>query len=127
MLIAISTLAVLLILVGWKYKTHRTVHIPAMSLAFLIDLGLLLYIELNRQAIATLQKNMSSGADEALLYFHVAVSAIMLILYFVQIGTGIRLAKGREVSRVFHRNAAMGFLACRLLNYVTSFFVVSNL
>ncbi len=127
MLIAISTLAVLLILVGWKFKKQRAVHIPLMSLAFLIDFGLLLYIELSRQAIATLQKNISTGADEGLLYFHVMVSAFMLVLYFVQIGTGIRLAKGREVSRVFHKNAGLLFLACRLLNYVTSFFVVSKL
>lgn len=127
MLIAISTLAVLLILVGWKYRKQRAIHIPAMSLAFLVDLGLLLYIETSRQAIATLQKNMSTGADAQLLYFHVAVSAIMLILYCVQIGTGIRLAKGRAVSRIFHEKAGKLFLACRLLNYITSFFVVSSL
>jgi hypothetical protein len=123
MLIAVSTVAVLLILVGWKFRKRVEVHIPLMASAFVIDFSLLLYIELTRHAIETLQNDVSTAANEGLLYFHVLVSVIMLILYGVQIGTGLWLAKGHAVSRIFHRNAAYAFLACRLLNYVTSFLV----
>lgn len=123
MLIAVSTIAVILILLGWKFKKRAEVHIPLMASAFAIDFALLLYIEVTRHAIETLQTDITTAADEKLLYFHVLVSAVMLVLYFVQIGTGIRLAKGHAMSRAFHRNAAYAFLACRLLNYVTSFFV----
>ncbi|WP_373533133.1 hypothetical protein [Vampirovibrio sp.] len=123
MLIVVSTVAVLLIFAGWKFRKRAEVHIPLMVSAFVIDFSLLLYIEWTRHAIETLQTDVSTAASEWLLYFHVLVSAIMLVLYWVQIGTGIRLAKGKEVSRIFHKNAAYAFLAFRLLNYVTSFFV----
>ncbi len=119
----VSSIAVLLIALGWKFKKRAEIHIPLMASAFVLDLSLLLYIEFTRHAIETLQKDITTATHEGLLYFHVMVSAIMLILYFVQIGTGIRLAKGNAVSRVFHKNAAIAFVACRLLNYVTSFFV----
>lgn len=123
MLIAISTIAVVLILLGWKFRRRAEIHIPLMASAFALDLMLLLYIEFTSHAIETLQADIMTAADEKLLYFHVTVSALMLILYFVQIGTGIRLARGHAISRVFHRNAGYAFITCRLLNYVTSFFV----
>lgn len=123
MLIAVSTIVVVLILLGWKFKNRAEVHIPLMASAFALDLILLLYIEITRHAIETLQTDITTAADEKLLYFHVSVSAVMLVLYFVQIGTGIRLSKGHEISRAFHKNSGYAFIICRLLNYVTSFFV----
>lgn len=123
MLIAVSTLVVFLIFLGWKFRKRAEIHIPLMASAFVLDLGLLLYIEFTRHAIETIRVDIVSAADEKLLYFHVLVSAIMLVLYFIQIGTGIRLARGHAVSRAFHRNSGYAFILCRLLNYVTSFFV----
>jgi hypothetical protein len=94
-----------------------------MAAAFIIDLGLLLYIEFTRHAVETLEKTLQTPYHSGLLFFHVGVSALTLILYFVQIGTGIALARNLPINRAFHRLAALVFVTCRLLNYITSFFV----
>lgn len=125
MLFAISTLVLLLIALGWRFRNEPKRHIPCMAAAFAIDFGLLLYIEITRHAVETLGKTIKTPSHGGLLFFHVSVSALMLILYFVQIGTGIALARKLPVNRSFHRQAAYLFVTCRLLNYVTSFFVGS--
>lgn len=128
MLIAISTLVLLVIAAGVWFRKRPEIHIPLMAAAFAIDLGLLLYIEFSRHAIETLsetiQTTSQTPAQEGLLLFHVAISALMLVLYIVQIITGIQLFRGSHPTRLFHRYSAVLFVVCRLLNYATSFFVV---
>jgi len=123
MLYGVSTLVIALILLGLKFRHQAKIHISIMVLAFLIDLVLLLYIETSRHAIAHVAHSVATAQAETLLYFHVTVSVFTLILYIVQIASGIKLYKGFELSRKFHQRAAILFIACRLLNYVTSFFI----
>ena len=123
MLIAFSTLAVLLIAAGLYYRRQAVIHMPLMVAAFTVDLGLLLYIETTRHAIQAVQTEIQATSHHPLLLFHVSVSAIMLGLYVVQIVSGYKLFKGGSVSRAFHRYAGWSFVGFRLLNYVTSFFV----
>lgn len=99
-------------------------HIPLMAAAFATDLALLVYIEFSRHAIETLGENLQAPTHDGLLYFHVAISAVMLVLYIVQIITGIQLFRGTHPRRAAHRVCAILFIVCRLLNYATSFFVV---
>ena len=94
-----------------------------MGAAFCVDFALLLYIEFSRHAIAHVGRSMMTAQPDYLLYFHVAVSALTLVLYLVQIGSGIKLFKGWEPCRQFHQRAGMLFVVCRLLNYGTSFFI----
>jgi hypothetical protein len=124
MLFAFSTLAILLIGLGWTFRYHPKRHIPLMLSAFLVDIGVLLYIEVTRHAIHTLEESLHTPASKALLLFHVAVSLLMVLLYVAQIGSGIWLYRvpGPQI-RNFHRYSALTFVTCRLLNYITSFFV----
>lgn len=123
MLYGISTFVLLLIALGWKFRRQAGLHIVIMSIAFIIDFALLLYIELNRHAIAHVSHSIMTAQSDSLLYFHVTVSALTLVLYIVQITSGIKLFKGWVPSRKFHQRSAMLFIACRLLNYATSFFI----
>jgi uncharacterized membrane protein YozB (DUF420 family) len=126
MLYGISTLVLLLIALGWKFRRQAKLHIAIMSVAFLIDLALLLYIEISRHAIAHVSTSVMTAQSDSLLYFHVTVSALTLVLYIVQISSGIKLFKGLAPSSKFHQRAAMLFVACRLLNYATSFFIPTS-
>lgn len=126
MLYGISTLVLALIFLGWKVRHRAKLHITIMATAFLIDLALLLYIELSRHAIAHVSKSVITAQSDTLLYFHVTVSTLTLVLYIVQISSGVKLFKGWVPSSKFHQRTAMAFVACRLLNYATSFFIPTS-
>lgn len=126
MLYGISTFVLVLIALGWKFRQQARLHIAIMSVAFLIDLALLLYIETSRHAIAHVGNSVMTAQSDSLLYFHVTVSTLTLVLYIVQIGSGIKLFKGWVPSSKFHQRAAMMFVTCRLLNYATSFFIPTS-
>ena len=125
MLILLSTLVLVVIALGVWFRERPTLHIPLMSTAFAMDLGLLLYIEFTRHAVEKLGETMQSPTPDGLLYFHVVVSGLTLVLYLAQIVTGMQLYKG-TANRLLHRSGALLFITCRLLNYITSFFVVQN-
>jgi hypothetical protein len=90
-----------------------------MRLAFAIDLALVLYLELTRQAVET----ALTGGSSWLLPFHVAVSVLAALGWGAQLWLGLRLLKGDQVARVRHIQVGVFFLVMRLANYITSFFV----
>lgn len=116
----LSTLVLVLIAVGlWKRKVNR-IHIPAMLLAFAIDLGMVLWLEFNRLAVEQVVEGVSG-----LLAFHVVVSILVVFLYIGLIVSGYQLWKGKLTQRNPHRWMAAVFIVGRLINYVTAFFVGS--
>jgi hypothetical protein len=117
MLSILSTLVLLLIFCGILNARRPKVHIPIMTTAFLIDLGLVLYIELNREAV-----NQALSA-QGLLLFHIIVSALVLLLYIILIVVGIKLVKKVPGQLLWHRRLAYVFIVGRLINYVTSFYI----
>lgn len=126
MLYYISTFVLFLIFMGWKFRHRAKLHMSIMAVAFLIDLVLLLYIETSRHAIAHVSNSVLTAQSDTLLYFHVTVSTLTLVLYIVQISSGIKLFKGWAPGRKFHQRAAMVFVTLRLLNYATSFFIPTS-
>jgi hypothetical protein len=119
----ISTLVLIIIVVGLKYRRLPKVHVPCMSLAFVLDIALLLYVEWSAHAIDTFTKEFTQPTHGGLLFFHVAVSLLMVILYIALIISGKQILKGDYARRIPHRNMAGIFLICRLANYITSFMV----
>lgn len=112
----ISIVACVLLAVGFMYRRKRRVHIPLMLSAFVVDMGLVLYIELSRGAIDT-ARTTTSG----LMIFHIAISVGVVLLYFWQIYTGIRRVRGAAASS--HGATGLTLLVLRLGNLVTSFMV----
>jgi len=116
----LSTVVLVLIALGLKYRKVNRLHIPLMLSAFAIDVGMVLWLEFNRMAV---EKVM--GGVSGLLLFHVVVSIGVVILYVALISTGLKLFKKVTLSPTLHRNLAIAFIIGRLINYVTSFFVGS--
>src|SRR4051812_28984319 len=118
MLHIISSLVVLLVALGLCFRRRPSWHLKFMVGAFLLDVALVLYIELTRQAVETVAARV-----RPLLWFHAAVSLGVLVCYVVMIVLGRRLLNGRKASRGTHRNLGIAFCVLRGLNYVTSFMV----
>lgn len=116
----LSTLVLVLLTVGIVYRKVNRIHISAMMLAFLIDIGMVLYLELNRAAVEQVVEGV-----HGLLAFHVAVSVLVVLLYIALIVTGMRLFKRITISTKLHRLLASVFVIGRLINYVTAFYVGS--
>lgn len=118
----VATLILLIIFLGVKYRHNLKLHIPLMSTAFVMDIGLLLWVEFNRHAINKATHELAHPAHWLLL-FHVAVSLVVLVCYILLIISGIKLLRGNPATRNFHRSLAYVFILCRLANYITSFWV----
>jgi len=116
----LSTLVLILIGVGIKYRKVNRLHISLMLTAFAIDVGMVVWLEFNRLAVEQVV-----GGVSGLLFFHVIVSIGVVILYVALISTGMKLFKKVTLSPALHRNLAVAFVIGRLINYVTSFFVGS--
>lgn len=112
----ISIFVCALILVGVMVRKKKKIHIPIMITAFLIDLSLVLYIEITRDAIASAQAKMGP-----LMIVHICLSVLALSLYIVQFITGIQNARGKYSA--WHRKIPMVFVGSRLGNLVTSFMI----
>jgi uncharacterized membrane protein YozB (DUF420 family) len=128
MLHSISTLVLVILAVGIYFRRRPEIHMKAMLLAFIIDLSLVLYIELTRQAVEKVASEF-----QPFLWFHAAISLSVLVHYVAMIVLGRRLAKARSVevespnrvdtahTRKLHRNLGISFVVFRLANYITAF------
>lgn len=118
----ISTFSFILLLIGIYQRKTPQIHIPLMVIAFLIDVALVLYIELDRSVID--QVINKSSLFSLILNIHIFLSVIMLILFGLQIYLGIKLVKRRENYRYWHKYTGWSLLLFRIGNYVTSFFIL---
>ncbi len=110
-----STFVLLLVLLGVSQRHRPVRHISIMSLAFAIDLSLVLYLEITRKAVEQVATHV-----RPMVYLHAAISLGVLISYVVMIFLGRRVLKGRRASRGTHRNMGITFVVLRSLNYVTA-------
>lgn len=118
MLHLLSTLVVTIVIAGVLARKRPAIHLPLMVTAFLIDLGIVLYIETTRHAIERV-----AGPAEPLIWFHAAVSTLVLLAYLGQITLGRRILAGRATSRRAHIALGLTFCVLRGTNYVTAFMV----
>jgi uncharacterized membrane protein YozB (DUF420 family) len=120
MLHVLSTVVLVIVAVAfWLRKRRNAIHIRLMISAFLIDLFLVLYIEITRQAV---QKVVAS--TRPLIWFHAGVSVAVLVCYVAMIQLGRGLLAGHPNARKWHRMLGLTFVVMRGLNYVTSYLVV---
>lgn len=90
-----------------------------MVVAFIIDMSMVLYIELTRDAIKSAGEKMG-----ALMIVHICMSLAVIVLYFWQIVTGIKKAKGQR--NASHARAGVSLLLLRLGNLITSIMVMGT-
>lgn len=118
----LSTLVVALVAGGVLTRSRTAVHMRFMTAAFVIDLGLVLYIEATRHAVERV-----AGPAGSLIWFHAAVSTSVLLLYVAQLTLGRRMLAGRTSARGLHAALGVTFCLFRLTNYATAFMVSAAL
>lgn len=117
MLHLLSSCVAALIVAGlWARRARPSWHIRFMTAAFVCDVLLVVYIEATRHAVETV-----AGSTTPLVWFHAAVSLLVLASYVAQISLGRRVLAGVPASRRLHMALGMTFVTLRSLNYVTSF------
>ena len=118
----LSTLVLFIIAAGIMRRRTPKVHYPLMLTAFTLDIGMVLYIELAREAVKT-----AMSGPPPLLMFHIVVSCLVIVCYLTQFFLGWRLLKGKSTNRRAHLITAILFCVLRLTNYVTSFMIPTTL
>lgn len=118
MLHLLSTVVVLLVIAGILLRRNPAAHVRVMTAAFLVDLGIVLYIESTRHAI-----DRVTGPAGPLIWFHAGISTLVLLAYIGQITMGRRMLAGRPSSRQAHIALGVAFCLLRGTNYVTAFMV----
>lgn len=113
-----STAVLAVIAAGLAFRRKPRIHIPLMLSAFALDLGSVVFLQLQRHAV---QK--AATKPTPILMVHIAFAFSALVLYAAMTFTGSRLARTGN-GRGAHRAGAAIFLACRLGTWATSFFVV---
>jgi len=123
MFILVSSFVVVLISVGIMFRRKMEVHIPLMASAFVIDVALVLIIELQRHAVEKVIGEVTAASPSAFVIFHASIS-LLVILFYIALGiTGSKTLKDRSKLAV-HKKLAYIFIGLRLINYVTSFWMV---
>jgi hypothetical protein len=113
-----SAIVLGILTIGILKRHQQTLHIKLMATAMVLDLALVGYIEFNRKAIATAMQ-----PPHPFVTFHVVMSVIVVLLYFVQAGLGRKLKNGDEKLRKFHKWSGWTLYLLRWGNFITSFFV----
>ena len=84
--------------------------------AFAVDMALILYIEITREAVEQL-----SGGVHPLLWFHVRVAVVLAHIRMILLGR--RMLRREESVRGVHRKLALTFCVLRTGNYGISFMI----
>ncbi len=131
---AIANIVIYLaICVGVAFNRNRRVHTRIMWSCFAADILMVLIIELSRKALKQAGETALHMSERPLLAFHIFVSVMTLVFWFVQLRGGPRLIRMLDTpgtdpamlsnARGKHRLFARVFLAFRTSNLITSFFV----
>jgi hypothetical protein len=111
-LVSISVLV--LLGVGLIARRRTGAHAALMGSAIAVDLGMLLYIEATRHAVATVTASVSP-----FILIHAGLSLVVVGAYFNQIMTGWRSMAGHPFSRRAHLAVGIALLGLRLANFAT--------
>lgn len=114
----LSILVFILILYGVSKRNQKMKHMKIMLMCFLLDLGLVLFIELGKSAMTT-----TMGFPSGLLGFHIILNVLIIILYIWMAFTGYKIHVGAG-DRNLHQNLAYIFLTLRATNLGTIFFII---
>jgi len=94
-----------------------------MATAITFDLALVIAIEIHAHAIKTAVGPVRGESIAMLLGFHILVSISVVCGYFVLLGLGFQLLRGRTKWRTAHRRLGITVLVLRTVNLVTSFVI----
>ena len=111
----IATIGWVLLVLGWLSHKNRGRHLGFVLPGMVVDLGLVVYLEMDRSVIEqTAQKHFS-----AVQWTHIGSSTLATVLYIPTIILGVRLMMGLGGSgvRAWHKRCAVSALLLRTVGF----------
>jgi len=118
---AFSIGIVCLLVYGLTQRFKPRIHIPVMLTAFVLDLALVLYIELNRDATG---QALGWNDLPVIMRIHILLSTLTVVFYVIQIVSGF--IRWRRGGMKYHLYTGIAFMAFRLGNLITSFMIETH-
>jgi hypothetical protein len=112
-----------LMLVALRYSKRRVFHVPVMILVMLFDLGMPVYLYLNKEWHRRLIVE-SDLLTSLPLWTHIVMIIMLYALYVVQIRTALRLLRGDDSVRSDHHDQGRGVLLIRAIVIVSGALLV---
>ncbi len=115
--IAASIITYLIMLAAFYMARQRIIHISAMVGVILFDLGMPIYLYMNRDW----KERLIDGGEifSFLIWMHLGLVLTLYVLYVIQIQAGRKLLKGEQNVRDTHIAQGKGILLTRLLVILT--------
>lgn len=114
----VSFAVCVVLVLGVVSRRNKRVHITLMLLAIVTDLCMVVWIEFfGRGAFDQAAAKMGPT-----MIVHIAISVVVLVLYGVQIATGLRKLRGANAKR--HGRFMIPLIVFRLANFGTSILVM---
>lgn len=112
-----------LMLVALRYSKRRAFHVPVMISVMLFDLGMPVYLYLNKEWHRRLIVE-SDLLTSLPLWTHIVMIAMLYALYVVQIRTALRLLRGDDSVRGDHHDQGRGVLLVRAIVIISGALLV---
>lgn len=103
----IAALAWLCLALGYAARKDRRKHIPLMLTGILLDILLVLYLQLAREAIQTAASFELGWMPQV----HIGFSSIALLLYFPVLYCGVQLWRGKASEKLRSLHIRLGITA----------------
>ena len=118
----IATVAWGLLVIGYLFRKQRQLHVTLMLSGIAVDLSLVLFLEITRDAVQT-----ALGSDVSLLeYVHIAASTGAVICYIPTLYFGWKLLGGEIKYRKAHVRVAVIALALRTIGFIFMFSMLEH-
>jgi hypothetical protein len=119
----VALVTYVLMLVALRYSKRRVFHVPVMILVMLFDLGMPVYLYLNKEWHRRLIVE-SDLLTSLPLWTHIVMIIMLYALYVVQIRTALRLLRGDDSVRSDHHDQGRGVLLIRAIVIVSGALLV---
>lgn len=115
----IASIAWILLLVGYIKRRQRGIHVFCMRCGIGMDIALVLFLQVTRNAIQTAVALDSSIYEQ----IHILCSTLALFLYFPVLYFGWLLLQGKAsaLTRIWHIRIGVTALALRTLGFLFMF------
>jgi hypothetical protein len=90
----IATVAWVLLSIGVLFRKRRGVHVSLMITGIVLDIGLVLYLQVTREAVQTALEFSLKPLEQV----HIGFSTLALVLYFPVLFLGFKLLLGPTAS-----------------------------
>jgi uncharacterized membrane protein YozB (DUF420 family) len=118
----IATIAWGLLVVGFLKRRERKTHVRFMMSGIFLDLGVVIYLQITRNAVQTAAK-LDLGLFPTL---HIGASLIAVVLFIPTVFIGIKMLAGGDVAKLkpWHVRFAIPALFFRTLGFFFMFSMI---